>query len=466
MSLTRRRFLEQIASITATGGICRLASAAQKDHPRNVLFVCLDTVRADRLGCYGHDRPTSPNLDKLAARSMVFEDTLSPSSWTLPVLASVMTGLYPHEHGALYFRTPIRKGTYRLPELLRGAGLATAAMGQFPFHFNFYGFQHGFDVFIQQWSQLAPKTTRQATEWIKERRDNKNGFFLWTHYFEPHMPYEWQIDSVGFYRPTYRGNLTKIYDPNLFLKHLADKTPAGRAEARRILDIYDGEIRCSDKYLGWVLDELERRKLLDETMIVVMADHGEHFGEHGLVEHGNSLYDPLVRVPLIIHVPGCKPGRCKQLVSIIDLFATILDGLGMPAKQSSGRSLMPLVSGSGSVMERDLFTTLDAAHSVVFVPDGRNPSQIEVQDKIVKNQKALRSGRKKLIYDVQRRRYELYDLASDPKETKDLIAGGKVPIEYKKPLDDWMTAMSRHEPTVAAPDNSVLEAMRSLGYIQ
>ena len=467
MHLTRRRFLRNVAAATAASAV-RSASAGpakRTRRPRNVVFICLDTVRADHLGCYGYDRGTSPNLDRLAERSVVFDDVLSPSSWTLPVLASAMTGLYPHEHGGLYFRTPIRDGTEHLAQMLGREGIRSAAIGQFPFGFDFYRFQNGFDLYDQKWSMLAPKTTGQIVRWLREVRDDRKGLFLWAHYFEPHMPYQMQVDSVGFYDPTYRGKLYQVFDPNLYLKAMADDTPKGRGERRRILELYDGEIFCADKYLGRILDELARLDMADETMIIVTADHGEHFGEHGIVEHGNTLYEELVRVPLVIHAPGCRPGRCKQLVSLVDLVPTILDFLQLPARQLSGCSLLPALAG-GSPPARTLFSTLDTVSSVIFVPDGRDPSKIETRDKTIHNMKVVRSGTRKLIYNAKDRTYAMYDLAADPREQRNLITDGKPPADLAKQLGDWLFAMERYTPTVASPNKDVLEAMRSLGYIQ
>ncbi len=469
MALTRRRFLQGLAGATL-GGSRSAAWGARSGNgksgkPRNVVFICLDTARADHLGCYGYRRPASPHLDQLARRSMVFDDVLSPSSWTLPVLASVMTGVYPHEHGALHFRTPIRNGVVRLPELLREAGMVTAAMGQFPFHFDFYRFQAGFDLYAQQWSQVAYKSTEDILEWLRRQAGGDHGFFLWAHYFEPHVPYEIQIDSIGFYDPSYRGKTCRVHDATLTLKLAAEKTPQADAERRRIVDLYDGEIRCADKYLGRILGQLDWLGVLDSTMVIVTADHGEHFGEHGLVEHGNSLYEELVRVPLVIHAPGGQTGRCRQLVSLIDLFPTILDFLGLPAHQVSGGSLMPALQGR-PLPNRTLFSTLDTATSVIFVPNGRDPSRIEAKDTVIENRKLVRHGRQKLLYDVKNQTYELYDLAADPHEQRNLLSDGAPPAGLRKQLDDWLLAMERHRPTVAAPDRSVIEAMRSLGYIQ
>lgn len=467
-TFTRRRFLQGLAGAAATApvGSGFGAPTVRAAGPRNVIFICLDTVRADHLGCYGYRRGTSPNLDQLTERSVVFDDVLSPSSWTLPVLASALTGLYPHEHGALYFRTPIRPGTIYLPELLSQAGMTTAAMGQYPFSFPFYRFQNGFDVFEQKWSQLAPATTRQAQRWLGEQADGKTGFFLWVHYFEPHVPYEVQLDSIGFYDHAYRGSTFKVFDAARYLKLATEQTLSSASERKRIVDLYDGEIFCADKYLGWILRELRRLKLQDRTMVVVMADHGEHFGEHGLVEHGNSLYEELVRVPMVIHVPGCKPGRCRQLVSPIDIVPTILDFLDMPARQIPGHSLMPALDAK-PLPERVLFSTLDTATSVIFVPDGRDPSKAEARDTVIHNVKAVRQGPKKLIYSAKDRAYELYDLRADPHERRNLLAGGSPPpADLKRHLDDWLLAMERHKPTVAVPNRAVLDAMRSLGYIQ
>jgi arylsulfatase A-like enzyme len=470
LSLTRRHFLRDglvgAATVAASGPSLIRAEARR---PRNVLFVCLDTVRADHLSTYGYVRRTSPNLDRLAERSVVFEDVLSPSSWTLPVLASVMTGLYPAEHGATYFRTPIREGTVRLAEVLGRAGMTSAAFGQFPFHFGFYRFPVGFDTFRQKWSMLAPTTTGQVLRWLRDRPDDGRGFFAWVHYFEPHLPYQIQLDSVGFYDWKYRGKVFDVYDPKAIIKLAMENTPQARADLLRVLDLYDGEIFCADKYLGWVLAELRRLKLMDDTMVIVMADHGEHFLEHGMVEHGNSLYEELVRVPLVIYAPGCRPGRCPDLVSLIDLMPTILEYLRVPGPKTPGRSLMPVLQGERPP-DRALFSALDVVTSVIFVPDGRDPSdpnQILTKDNSVKNMKAVRHGKRKLIFDAMRQAYEYYDLAVDPREQLNLLATGyDPPADLKRELDDWIVAMNRYKPPVAAPDPAIIESMRALGYIQ
>ncbi len=470
MPVTRRRFLQAgLAGAAAAVVPQPIRSFGQGQRPRNVLFVCLDTVRADHLGCYGYSRGTSPNLDKLAERSVVFDDVLSPSSWTLPVLASAMTGLYPHEHGALYFRTPIREGTVRLAEILSKAGVASAAFGQFPFHFGFYRFQPGFDTYRQKWSALAPSTTGQVLRWLREQQGCGRGFFAWVHYFEPHLPYQLQLDSVGFYDWKYRGQVSSVFDPKLILKLAMEKTEQSHKDLLRILDLYDGEIFCADKYLGWVLAELDRLGMTQDTMVIVMADHGEHFLEHGQIEHGNTLYEELIRIPLVIHVPGCKPGRCPQLVSVIDLLPTILEYLGLPRSETAGISLMPALEGR-PVPERTLFSTLDVVTSVIFIPDGKDPSDprnVQANDQSVRNLKVIRDGKRKMILDMKTARYELYDLATDPKEQRNLLGlGDEPPPDLKGKLDDWLTAMERFRPPVAAPDPAIIESMRALGYIQ
>ncbi len=472
MPLTRRSLLKKgLVGATAAAWPRATLRAAQARRPRNVLFVCLDTVRADHLGCYGSRRGASPNVDRLAEQSVVFDDVVSPSSWTLPVLASVMTGLYPHEHGATYFRTPIRNGTVRIAEIMNKAGVATAAFGQFPFHFDFYRFRPGFEVFQQKWSQLAPATTRQVLGWLAEQKAANRPFFGWVHYFEPHLPYQFQIDSVGFYDSSYRGRQFSMFDPKLIIKFATEMNtdPQSRAELMRTIDLYDGEIFCIDKYLGQVLRELERLGMADDTMIVVMADHGEHFLEHGMLEHGNTLYQELIRVPLIVRMPGAKPARCGQMVSSMDLAPTILEYMGLSGPKTAACSLVPLLKGE-TIPERVLFSTLDVVTSVIFVPDGKDPSKpenVQAKDNTVRNIKVLRDGKVKLLYDAIKKNYELYNLGVDPREQQNVLRPGEAPPPLlKKELDDWLVAMEQYKPPVAAPDPAIIQSMRQLGYIQ
>ncbi len=274
--------------------------------PLNVLLITVDTLRADHLGCYGYERPTSPRIDALAAESLVFDDTQATSSWTLPSLVSLMTSVYPSSHGCVKRDIALGEGFETLAEKLRDEGYYTGGIVSQAFASRRFGLDRGFVHFdddlaeLSRGHELFKKTSHtisdKAEKWIKARaaEPEPRPWFLWLHYFDPHVAY---------------------------VSH------AGYSEAfgtENELDLYDGEIAWTDFHVGRVLDALGESGLDEHTLIVFTSDHGEEFEDHGGLYHRKTLYREVLHVPLIVRRPQGETGRIGGLVSLVDVAPMIL----------------------------------------------------------------------------------------------------------------------------------------------
>lgn len=304
----------------------------------NVLLITLDTTRADRLGCYGYTAAETPNLDRLAAEGVRFEQCVTCVPITLPAHASMMTATYPFHHGVRdNGKYRLHGGNVTLAELLSRAGYDTAAVvGSFVLNGK-YGVSQGFDRYVdlatpaeqvpdlhghgseRKASEVADLAIQQL-EVIGDRR-----FFLWVHFFDPHWPYA----PPEPYRSSHQ-------------------------------DGYNGEVAYMDAEVGRVLDALEQRGLDDKTLVVVVGDHGEGLGEHNEDAHSFFVYETTMRVPLVARCPGRLPaGRVvREAVRTVDLMPTILEFLGESAAMTArvhGESVLPLMTGAGGGTAREAY---------------------------------------------------------------------------------------------------------------
>jgi arylsulfatase A-like enzyme len=280
-------------------------AAASTAAPPNVLFVCIDTLRADRLGCYGYARKTSPHLDRLAARGQRFERAYGTAPWTLPSTASLLTGLLPELHRATNFAAPVSPDAELLAERLAAAGYDSAAFVGNYFVQPIFGLAKGFaayngDCSVDRTGVNSDKISDGAITWLAQAREKP--FFLYLHYFDPHYNY---IEHEGF---TFGGEDSDrvysgadIYDLREGEKQFTD------ADRFRLDSLYDSEVAFTDHHLGRVFAKLDELGLTGKTLIVVTADHGEALAEHGWIGHTLQLYEESVRVPLIVAGPGVAP---------------------------------------------------------------------------------------------------------------------------------------------------------------
>ena len=334
----------------------------------NVILIIVDTLRADHLSCYHYERLTSSNLDQLATKGVLFENTISTSSWTLPSHASMLTGLYPNQHRAQRFQDQLRAEVPTIAEELERSGYRTGAFSGSVFFTPRQGLSRGFlefGDFSFSPTQALTKVRYLAsliglmkmTGWVDEKIsqpratdinksviqwiDNTHQpFFLVVNYFEVHepnsIPQPWRQRFSGG-----QGSESHISDESM--PTVSQVTP----QIQRRIDEYDGAIAYVDNDLQKLLNELGRRGFMDNTLLIVTADHGQGLGEHGLLTHGTALYYPLIHVPLLFYWPGHLPAglRIKRPVSTKDIPATILELLGAARSQLPGNSLAALWNG-------------------------------------------------------------------------------------------------------------------------
>jgi arylsulfatase len=413
------------------------AASARGD---NVVIVDFDTLRADRLGVLGNPRPLTPNLDALAAGSWLFTNAVSQAPWTLPSTMSFFTSLYPHQHGVenkFSVFTPERKELARLPgrfstmaQLFHDNGYATAGFTGDAGVEGEFGFSRGFDVYFDSVSFGGLDTSFPlALDWLKAHSDRK--FFLFIHGYDVHGQFpEPPGFKSRFADPGYRGRFTGAESEFLDLRMRTIKgepISLSTGDARFWLDRYDEKTVQADERFGRFWKAFSALPAAKRTVVVVLSDHGEQFGERGGFDHGMNLYDELLRVPLIVRAPGGAPGRVDAQVRLIDVMPTLAEWLGLrvPEKtrrQLQGTSLLPLLSG------RPL--ALDAFSETSFL---LQTEQWSLRD----------AGGWKLIYDVEQLAPRLYDLGRDPKEASDRST--EEPARVKEMTDRLLT-WSRSRP--------------------
>jgi arylsulfatase A-like enzyme len=373
--------------------------------PSDVVIIVLDTTRADHLSIYGHNRPVSPNLEKFARDSVVYERAWSTASWTLPAHASLLTGQYPTAHGA--HMTPLtdddsngknpahlRESATTLAELLVEREYRTAAFAGAGWLSPEFGLLQGYEVRDAENNRTLPGVaiSNRALAWMKKLGEDEPMHLL-LNYFDAHWPY----DPKSPYDKFAKGK-EHIRTPTLGdMFNGIDPTPEQIAKMR---DLYDGEILYMDQHVGRVLDALRENGRYDDAMIVIIADHGEMFGEHGVSGHGAWLWEELTRIPLIVHYPGGRDGgtRNDSMVSTVDVLSWIGAELDMP---------LPADIDGMPAGERSLVLAQEFPNGIFLKIAG---------DKISKSLVAGVQWPWKLITDSKGRN-QLFRLEDDPSET-------------------------------------------------
>jgi len=318
-----------------------------------ILLIVVDTLRADALGCYGYERPTSPNIDRLAESGALFLQARAQSPWTLPSVATILTGLYPRQHGAVRVGRdfyPLASAARTLAEILRDEGFTTGAFVNTQFGYAPFQIGQGFDTYsVEKGARNsgirdASATAALAASWIDEHANED--FLLLVHFFDPHLKYEAPEEyRRRFVRdPSYNGEYTEAWgDEEELDAVLEGDIRPGRADRNHLRDLYDAEVAYTDAAVGVILHQLGDSGIRNETLVVFTADHGEEFWEHGGFEHGHAFYDEVIRVPLIISRPGRLPAGATAEASVghIDVFPTVLEAVGATVPGNlPGRSLL------------------------------------------------------------------------------------------------------------------------------
>ncbi|MCZ6598713.1 MAG: sulfatase [Planctomycetota bacterium] len=336
----RSRPIELLALALLSG----CADEGAPDGP-NLILISIDTLRADRLGCYGYERDTSPAIDALAERGVLFRTAIAESSWTLPSHVTMLSGLYPSTHGVERPERRPGSGTRLLAERLRDAGWTTFAITDGGWLSPAFGFARGF---LDYRAELAG-TEAHVNELIQRIEPLLGGerpFFAFLHTYDVHCPYDPPEPYASLFRSEERAEIEtagRCGNPHFNAMDL----DAG--EARFLSDRYDGSIRRVDDALRGLFDLLEERGALEDTVVVLTSDHGEEFLEHGRIGHERTLEREVLFVPLIVVAPGLGPRVETHPVGLVDIVPTVLELLGLPAAADvEGQSLVRLARGEAA----------------------------------------------------------------------------------------------------------------------
>jgi arylsulfatase A-like enzyme len=447
----------------------------------NFILITMDTVRPDHLGCYGYTQAKTPNIDRLAGTSTIFSHAITNGSYTKtafpPILSSTYAGMYGGPFATVASERPM------LARVLQSHGYRTAGFTANPLLGAHVGYDEGFDDFKEPvpppdtrgWLKLkgaqtvlrspaanallmslgadtAPHpvyvqgdiVTNLACSWLESQTGD---FFLWVHYMDPHWPYHNpQMLNSGAERAR------AWQDLHLAWKYR--KADPGETFIERLISLYDKAISQMDGYIGQILKSLEVNHLLEDTAILLTADHGEAFYEHNRWQHGAyyDFHEEILRVPLILHLPGAvHQTRVDSPVYLLDLAPTILDFLGVPIdRKMEGKSLLPLLAGVS--------------------PEMNQPAIIEMLD-LALYCACIRTPQYKYLYDERRPEVrELYDLVQDPKEGTNVF--GLYPTiesELESVLQEHLQRVRDTSPRDATgqwkKDDDVVRRLKALGYL-
>ena len=421
-----------------------------RQRPRNVILIVVDTTRADHLSVYGYDKSTTPELEQWADKGLVFDRAFAPSSWTLPTFGSVLTGLWPSQHSAgarlrtkekKWRRAPLSQAVSTLPEVMRHRGFATSAFVNNAFLREHFGAARGFDFYDYEKSRNAGAVVDLAQGWLTE--NGQEPFFMMVHLIDPHLPYLPPEEFLGKF-----GKVSPDDIPARGRRSIVDRlADMSEADRQSLAARYDEEIAYVDAELGRLFRFLEGQGLWDSTLIILTSDHGEEFFDHGGFEHGHSMFQEVLRVPLIIWGPGVHPGRVDSPVSLVDLTPTIYEATGIGVeKELSGISLWSSIKSRERPERRELL-----AQNTLWGREHR----------------AIVSWPYKLILDPKSGDQQLYDLSTDPAERFD-IADEKPGVaelleqRMKDRLAGLVVSESESEVNLT---QEVEEELRALGYL-
>ena len=505
----------RLVACLAAGTLFALAAWLLRPEPSrrpNVLLVMWDTVRADRLSLYGHERNTTPWLERFAADAIVFDRATSPATWTVPAHASLFTGLPVSSHGADNGWTWLDHRFTTLAELLGDEGYDTYAWSANPYLSPATNLLQGFDDIEMAWQGDWAEQAREATMGKRIQRDRsvelspswkpdghgrgwpvhlathkdagpvaRSAFLAWLDGREPERPFFAYLNYLEAHHPRLPSleGRRQVLEPAMIeqgleleasmfslMSAMEGRHAFSEDDLEALRGVYDASLADLDRATGALMEDLEARGVLDDTVVVLLADHGEHLGEHGMYDHRWSVYQPLLHVPLVIRHPDVAPGRVAEPVSTLDLFATVCDLVGIePPTPSLGRSL---VSGGAGTAVAERGRPESRLGSVRRAHPDLDPNRWD------RSYEVILDGDDKLVRDVGGTP-RLFDLGSDPGEQRDRSGDdpGRVD-ELTTGLSAWLDRFPPYDPALRRPDDTpgrplqpndrTQEQLRVLGY--
>ena len=431
----------------------------------NIVLITIDALRADHLSCYGYERETSPNIDKIAEKGIIFKNSIAPSSWTAPSMVSLFTSLYPINHGVIhgifyvhnktiYKQEVFSSDLVTLAEILQAHGYTTFGVASNRHLSEKFGFAKGFNYFECLHWHSAQSVNKVVHSWEKQIRKSDK-FFLWIHYLDPHHPYKARNPWIEQYTPkAFTRKLSLTSKSSSALTKLIPTFEKDPQALSNLIALYDSEINYVDSYLGKLIQKFRMDK---NTLIIITADHGEGFLDHSQLGHGNNLYYETTNIPLIIKLPySSKKETVNKQVNLVDIMPTILHTLNIdPPEQTLGKSILEK-EGTLARLKKMLlgneipdctFSELDTTHIL----------------------KTIMTPEWKYIYNYTDRTEQLYNIKSDPLEIGNLAdKKSRLCNQLKEKLFNW-TSTAKKYPTKKqhfklSPEEK--EKLKGLGYIQ
>ena len=443
-------------------------ASPQENGPPNIFLLTIESLRPDHLSFYTGPRPTSPNLDSLAKESVVFEDAHSVTSWTLASHASIFSGLYPSAHGAVGARSRLDDGVMTLAEILSKAGYETAGFATGPYLGRRHNLNQGFEHYDDSAATVGlsggahddvttPILEPLVTQFLTSRRNKQAPLFFFAYLWDPHYDY---IPPPPFDTMFVDSDADPI-DVTRYESSLIVDAGISEAELRYVESQYDGEIRFTDDYLGRFFDLLKKQGLWDNSLIIVTADHGEEFFDHGQKGHKRTLYVESVHVPLLIKFPQrAQVGRDDRLVSLVDLFPTILEAAGIQSEvEHQGISLFKRDPKPNRSIFFELLSTFY-----------HRAGEGQAFEKEEQEWWGIRQGDDKLLLVPSDQRIELYRTGQDPTEQLNVaIEDAELVGRLTEKIAAWRRESARlgrnRQATEAELDPEQLERLRALGYL-
>lgn len=482
----------------------------------HVLLYVIDALRADHLSCYGYNRPTTPNIDQLAKESVAFENCHSPSTWTKPVAASILTGVYPPVHGVQRRSDVFASGVPSLPELLTQNGARTAGFSAMGNVSSAFGFSKGFDEYHDLYKDPTLTHKRRTSSAGEEKlpheantpvviplaEDLNNAVFPWLEYNTPQdfFVFMWSIDPHSPYDPpkTFRRFANDGYRGKIDGSRDSIRGARSDSDIQHLMDLYDSEIYYNDYCIGQLISFLRDLGIYDQTMVIILGDHGDAFGEHGFLSHGHLPYDEVTHVPLIIKFPQSAHAgvRIPALVSLVDIMPTVIDCFDLELDDTlgasiQGRSLMPLIHGETKCIHDYIYSVTGSTEfqptfyavrtdkwKYIHVQSPRRNTQ--VASKVLEYGKKWRVIRDFLLHPrwfinryIKSAKPKLLNLQADPAEKQNVIREHpEVAERLHSVLLNWLRTcqeISNHRINSGTgaldDDQAIIEHLRALGYI-
>ncbi|MBN2040301.1 MAG: sulfatase [Spirochaetes bacterium] len=440
----------------------------KKNKENKIVFILIDALRPDHLSCYGYERNTSPAIDKIAEEGVTFTNVIANAPWTRPSTASIFTSLHASQHGVQTEKAGLSRNFLTLAEVIKDSDIKTAAVIGNGNASSAWGLDQGFEDYMdtrEHWEGLpnAQMVFDLGREWLQKNKDNN--FFLTLFAIDPHSPYKSPAEYEELYTDQPRDRI--IRRPRWQYKKGENLDPR---TVKNTIGLYDGAIKYTDDVIRDFVSELKRLDIYDNTTLIITADHGEGFGEHNRYRHGYHFYDEIIRVPLIIKSPLIKEKGVTydRLTALIDLYPTILDLYNIPVPAAcEGISVFNKNKKANYQHERVIFSEYNnfglhnqcvrtAKWKLIY----EAKADIEVFDSYIKDRSLLP------LFLLDKEKYELYNLESDPFEKNNLIRTEKATADKMKAnlklfLSKSKKAVNEVEGEI---DPAVMDDLKSLGY--